>query len=140
MIEAMSLWGLSSPFAPGPRMRIYLYAKDVDMRKSFDGLHAIVQSEFDADVRAGDAFLFLNRRRDRVKLFFWDRDGLAIFAKRLEKGTFERPPAPPQAKHVEIDGMQLSLLLTGIELSSVKRRARYAVARPSAASAGLASR
>jgi transposase len=55
------------------------------MRKSFDGLHAIIQSEFQRDVRLGDLFLFLNRRRDRLKLTYWDRDGLAIWMKRLER-------------------------------------------------------
>ncbi|HEX3998805.1 MAG TPA: IS66 family insertion sequence element accessory protein TnpB [Pirellulales bacterium] len=65
--------------------RIHLYAKNVDMRKSFDGLHAIIQSEFQRDVRLGDLFLFLNRRRDRLKLTYWDRDGLAIWMKRLER-------------------------------------------------------
>lgn len=134
----MAMWGvpLPLPAASGSRMRIFLYAHDVDMRKSFDGLHGIVQREFGADVCAGDAFLFLNRRRDRLKLFFWDRDGLVIFAKRLERGTFERPAAPPLANHVEIDGVQWALLLTGIELSSVKRRRRYLVASRPVAAAG----
>ena len=80
------------PFpAPLGQTQIYLYAKDVDMRKSFDGLHAIVQSEFRRDVRQGDLFLFLNRRLDRIKLMQWDTDGLVIWMKRLEKGTFQRP-------------------------------------------------
>ena len=67
------------------------------MRKSFDGLHAIIQSEFQRDVRLGDLFLFLNRRRDRLKLMYWDRDGLAIWMKRLERGTFQRPLPSPGA-------------------------------------------
>lgn len=107
------------------QVRIYLYAKDVDMRKSFDGLHAIIQAEFQKDVRLGDVFLFLNRRLDRLKLLGWDRDGLAIFYKRLEKGTFQRPLLKPDSNHVELDTTELALLLTGIELKSVKRRPRY---------------
>jgi transposase len=71
------------PFAWG-QTKIYLYAKDVDMRKSFDGLHAIIQSEFRRDVRQGDLFLFLNRRLDRIKLMHWDTDGLVIWMKKLE--------------------------------------------------------
>jgi len=105
--------------------RIYLYAKPTDMRKSFDGLHAIVQSEFRRDIRSGDVFVFLNRRLDRVKLLHWDRDGLAIWMKRLERGTFQRPPRSAQGEQVEMDTTELSLLLSGIELSSVKRRTRY---------------
>ena len=75
--------------------KIYLYAKSADMRKSFNGLHAIVQSEFGRDIRTGDMFVFLNRRLDRIKLIHWDRDGLAIWMKRLERGTFQRPRCPP---------------------------------------------
>ena len=69
----------SSLLSPVGQTKIYLYAKPTDMRKSFDGLHAIVQSEFRRDIRTGDVFLFLNRRRDRIKLIHWDRDGLAIW-------------------------------------------------------------
>ena len=58
---------------PLGQTKIYLYAKNVDMRKSFDGLHAIVQSEFGRDIRLGDLFLFLNRRLDRIKLIHWER-------------------------------------------------------------------
>jgi transposase len=114
------------PFAgPLGQTKIYLYAKDVDMRKSFDGLHAIIQSEFQRDVRLGDLFLFLNRRLDRIKLMHWDDDGLVIWMKRLERGTFQRPQCPPDAAHVAMDVTDLTLLLSGIELASVKRRPRY---------------
>ncbi len=74
---------LSLLASPG-QTKIYLYAKHVDMRKSFDGLHALIQSEFKRDVRLGDLFLFLNRRLDRMKLMHWDRDGLMIVYKKLE--------------------------------------------------------
>ena len=110
-------------FASGAR--IYLYAKNVDMRKSFDGLLAIIQAEFKKDVRQGDLFLFLNRRLDRIKLMGWDRDGLLIVYKRLEVGTFQRPRCDPDTNHVVMDATDLALLLTGIELASVKRRRRY---------------
>jgi hypothetical protein len=72
---------LSLPTPLGPA-KIYLYSQNVDMRKSFDGLHAIVQSEFQRDIRLGDLFLFLNRRLDRIKLLHWDRDGLVIWMKK----------------------------------------------------------
>ena len=111
--------------APIGQAKIYLYAKHVDMRKSFDGLHAIIQSEFKRDVRLGDLFVFLNRRLDRIKLLLWDRDGLLIVYKRLEVGTFQRPVCSSGADHVVIDATDLTLLLTGIELTSVKRRQRY---------------
>ncbi len=76
---------------PLGQAKIYLYSQNVDMRKSFDGLHAIVQSEFQRDIRLGDLFLFLNRRLDRIKLIHWERDGLVIWMKRLECGSFQRP-------------------------------------------------
>jgi transposase len=110
---------------PLGQTKIYLYAKNVDMRKSFDGLHAIVQSEFGRDIRLGDLFLFLNRRLDRIKLIHWERDGLVIWMKRLEKGNFQRPPCAAGADHVEMDATDLAILLAGLELASVKRRPRY---------------
>ena len=112
------------PSVGGLQSRIYLYNLPVDMRRSFDGLMAIVQSEFEQDVRQGDLFLFINRRRDRIKILWWDVDGLAIFMKRLEQGTFERP-GEADGKHVAMDRTQLGLLLSGIELKSVRRRKRY---------------
>lgn len=115
---------VSFPAPLGP-VKIYLYCKHVDMRKSFDGLHALVQSEFQRDIRLGDLFLFLNRRLDRLKLLHWDRDGMAIWMKRLERGSFQRPRCAPDAAHIELDATDLALLLAGIELASVKRRPRY---------------
>jgi transposase len=115
----------SALLSPMGRTKIHLYAKSVDMRRSFDGLHAIVQSEFRRDIRDGDVFVFLNRRLDRVKLIHWDRDGMAIWMKRLERGTFQRPRSPPSGVQVEMDATDLALLLSGIELTSVKRRPRY---------------
>jgi transposase len=119
----------SSLLSPLGQTKIYLYAKPADMRKSFNGLQAIVQSEFQRDIRSGDVFLFLNRRLDRIKLIHWDRDGLAIWMKRLERGTFQKPPGTPRGAQVEIDATDLALLLSGIELASVKRRRRYTFER-----------
>ena len=113
------------PSVGGLQARIYLYNLPVDMRRSFDGLMSIVQAEFQQDVRQGDLFLFINRRRDRIKMLWWDEDGLAIFMKRLEQGTFERPASAADDKHVQIDRTELGLLLSGIELKSAQRRKRY---------------
>lgn len=110
-----------------PTARVYLYMQNVDMRRSFDGLYAIVQSEFTRDIRLGDYFMFLNRRRDRIKIIWWDRDGLAIFMKRLEAGTFQRLEAASDAKSILIDQAQLTMLLSGIDASNIKRRKRYHV-------------
>ena len=121
------MFGIASAFAPSST-RIYLYAQSVDMRKSFNGLCGIVQAEFARDIRDGDLFLFLNRRGDRIKAMYWDRDGIAIWMKRLEQGTFQRPLASAASggiSQVEIDATDLSLLLSGIDLNSAKRRQRY---------------
>ena len=67
-----------------PSVRIYLHAKPIDMRKSFDGLFGIVKNEFSMDVRDGGLFLFINLRRNRVKLMYWDTDGLVIWIKSQE--------------------------------------------------------
>ena len=106
-------------------LRIYLHVKPVDMRKSFDGLFGIVKNEFGQDVREGGLFLFLNRHRNRIKLMYWDVDGIAIWMKRLERGSFQHPQPTSTAKQLLIDAAQLHLLLSGIELQSVKRRKRY---------------
>jgi transposase len=95
------------------------------MRRSFDGLHAIVQNEFNRYILDGDVFLFLNKRRDRIKILWWDGDGMAIFMKRLEAGTYQLPEITAEQVSLALDRTQVELLLSGIELSSVKRRKRY---------------
>jgi len=110
-------------FPPG--LQVFMAVEPVDMRKSFDGLSAAVQTVFDRNVLEGHLFLFLNRRRDLVKCLWWDRDGLAIFSKRLELGSYEVPRHDSQTKQLRLDATQLALLLGGVQLSSVKRRRRY---------------
>jgi len=109
-------------------LQIYLCTAPTDMRKSFDGLSALVTSVMNKDLLSGHLFLFLNRRRDRIKLMYWDRDGLAIWYKRLEAGTFETLSASTDQAAVELDATQLGLLLNGVSLASAKRRKRYAIA------------
>jgi transposase len=108
------------------------------MRKSFDGLSAAVQEVFDRDVLDGHLFLFLNKRRDRIKILWWDDDGLALFAKRLERGSYEIPRHAPETRQLRLDATQLALLLGGVQLDSVKRRRRY-VRAASSGDASLAS-
>lgn len=106
-------------------VRVYLCRQPVDMRKSFDGLHAMSIEVFQQDPLQGHLFLFVNRRRDRIKALWWDRDGMALFYKRLEAGTFELPDSDNDAAGMEIDATQLSMLLNGIDVKSAKRRKRY---------------
>ena len=71
-------------------VRVFLCTKPTDMRKGFDGLQGLVREFLEQDPLSGHLFLFLNRRRDRIKLLWWDRDGLVIWYKRLEAGTFQQ--------------------------------------------------
>jgi transposase len=103
---------------------VYLYTQAVDLRKSFDGLSAIVASVFERSVLDGHLFLFLNKRRDRVKALWWDRDGLIIWYKRLERGCFELPRDGQDLPHVTLDATALAMFLGGVPLST-PRRPRY---------------
>ena len=109
--------------------RIFLYSGATDMRKSFDGLSGLVAQHFNAaDLLKGDLFLFFNRRRDCIKILYWDRDGLALWYKRLEAGSFQIDALGENDAALEIDPASLSMLLSGIDLSDVKRRKRYRAA------------
>lgn len=108
-------------------MQIYWCTSPTDMRKSFDGLSALVASAMNKDVLSGHLFLFLNRRRDRIKLMWWDGDGIAIWMKRLQAGTFETPKTSAEQGCLELDATQLALLLTGVSLESAKRRKRFSI-------------
>ncbi|KAA1258939.1 IS66 Orf2 like protein [Rubripirellula obstinata] len=108
--------------------RIFVFTEPTDMRKSFNGLSGIVAEHFDVELLSGHLFLFFNRRRDCVKVLAWDRDGLAIWYKRLESGTFEISPLQREGTSLEIDHVKLSMLLSGIDIASAKRRKRFAAA------------
>ena len=111
-----------------PAVRIFVHALPTDMRKSFDGLYAIVQHGFGKDVFQGDYFVFLNRCRDRCKILYWDRDGLVVWAKRLEQGSFQLPGGADAASlTIEVDSTTLAMILGGVDLGSAVRRKRYQV-------------
>lgn len=95
------------------------------MRSSFDGLSGLVRSQFTHSLLSGDVFIFVNRRRDRIKLLMWDASGFAIYYKRLERGTFELPMFDSDQPSLELRWSDLVMLLEGIELRSIKRRKRY---------------
>ncbi len=105
--------------------RFFLYRGATDMRKQFDGLGGLVRQHFNQGLLSGDVFIFINRRRDRIKLLMWDRTGFALYYKRLERGTFELPRLDAEKTTMEMSWTQLMLMLEGIELSSVRQRKRY---------------
>ncbi|MGA2539888.1 MAG: IS66 family insertion sequence element accessory protein TnpB [Terracidiphilus sp.] len=107
-------------------VRVYLATSPCDMRRSFDGLHALVNAVMQMDAFAGHLFVFANRRRDRVKILYWDRDGFAMWAKRLEEGTYAMPFSESDGDvRRELTAAELGALLSGIDLSEAKRRKRY---------------
>ena len=103
-------------------VRVYLCLSPCDMRRSFDGLHALVRDHLELDPFAG---LFANKRRDRLKILYWDRDGFAIWAKSLEEGAYAIPSADPGSRRFEISVEELGALLSGIDLGTATRRKRY---------------
>ena len=110
-------------FGLSAAVRVYLATKPADMRKSFDGLAALASGSLALDPFFGHLFVFVNKRRDRIKILYWDRDGLAVWAKRLERGTFRLPVAG--ADRVEMTTAELAALLAGIDLNTARRRVRY---------------
>ena len=114
-------------------VRVFLHAPPTDLRKGFDALCGLVTTAFGQDPTSGHLFLFVNRRRDRMKILYWDRDGLAIWYKRLENpGTFQIPTTAPKAASIEMTPTQLALILSGIDLKSARQRKRYQRPTPAA--------
>jgi len=108
-----------------PAGRIFVATGATDLRKSFDGLSAVVAGCFGRDVRSGDLFVFVNRRATQVRVLYWDRDGYCIWMKRLEAGTFRQVCKADGQDHVEVDAGELGMLLEGIDAAVIKRRKRY---------------
>jgi transposase len=106
-------------------VRVYLCLTACDMRKSFDGLHALVREHLELDPFAGHLFVFSSRRRDRIKILYWDRDGFAVWSKRLEAGTYAVPLGEAAERRREITAQELGALLSGIDLTQASRRKRY---------------
>jgi len=107
-------------------VRIYVAAEAVDLRRGFDGLAAATRSLIRQDPLNGHLFVFLNRRRNRIKLLVWDRTGYLLLYKRLERGSFELPTQPAAGRrHIELDAGELGLMLEGLDLRGARRRARW---------------
>jgi transposase len=112
-------------------VRIFLCTRPTDMRKGFDQLVGLVREFLDQDPLSGHLFVFFNRRRDRAKILFWDRDGLVIWYKRLEAGSFQQLDPASRAESasgtagLELPVADLAMLLSGIDLATARRRKRY---------------
>lgn len=101
----------------------YLYSQSADMRKGFGGLSGLVRDGLGKDPLSGDVFVFINRRRNRMKLLLWDRTGFVLYYKLLERGTFELPEL--KGSSCQVSWQQLVLMLEGVELRSVRQRKRF---------------
>jgi transposase len=109
-------------------VRIFLAIDPADMRKGFDGLAQLVRERIAQDPLSGHLFVFRNRRRDRIKILYWDRSGFALWFKRLEKGTFHFPEA--KAGRIEVTPAEMAAVLEGIDLTHARRLPRFALPVP----------
>lgn len=107
---------------PESQVRIWLYAAPTDMRKSFDGLSALVRTRLAEDPLSGQLFVFINRRRTQLKVLYFDRGGYCVWSKRLEQGRFH-PLVTGEKRRLE--WTELKLILEGIDLQSIRRFKRY---------------
>ena len=105
------------------KLRFYLYDGATDMRKSFNGLRVLVRQNLLGDPLSGDVFLFINKRKNRIKLLIWDTDGYWIHYKHLEKGTFTFPEQGSSSHEISRDA--LYLMLIGIDIKEMKKRLRF---------------
>ncbi len=101
--------------------RIFLYRQACDLRRSFDRLAVMVQEQLQEDPLSGDLFVFINRRRNILKALYWDRDGYALWQKRLEVGCFPLP----EGEHNQLKRVELVHILEGVKVSGVKQLPRY---------------
>ena len=114
-----------------PQIRVFLYRLPTDMRKSFNGLVALTESKLKQDPLAGSLFVFVNRRRDRIKILYWGQTGFCIWYQQLQKGTYQLPgqDSLDEQEILEVTRSQLSLILDGIDLSSARQRMRFQLSR-----------
>jgi len=106
--------------------KIFAYTEPTDMRRGFNGLSGIIRSELQADPTDGSLFLFINKRRDRMKILHFDGGGFWLYYRLLEAGTFEELKTVGDSRSTRIDATQLAMLLSGVSLeASERRRKRY---------------
>lgn len=111
-------------------VRVFVATDATDMRRSIDGLSAVVRGAWGQDAYSGHLFVFFGRRRDRVKILAWERGGFVLYYKRLERGCFRVPERTANGQAYEMDATELAMLLDGIDIARVSRPARWAPPRP----------
>ncbi len=118
-------------------VRVFLYRHATDLRKSFNGLVTLTESRIKHDPLSGSLFVFVNRRQDRIKILYWGQAGYCIWYQQLQRGTYQLPKRGEldDREAIEMTQAQLSLILDGIDLSSVRQRKRFQLERDAAPNA-----
>lgn len=114
-------------FSLNSSVRYYLYQGTTDMRNSFDGLSGLVKSRLVKDPLSGDVFIFINKRRNLVKLLKWEQGGFELYYKRLETGTLELPEMEKDARYCQINWSVLVMMIEGISIKKIHQRKRFFV-------------
>ena len=112
-------------FALSSTHRFHLYAYPTDMRKSFDGLSGLIHNTLNLNPIAGDVFIFINKRRDKIKLLHWQGVSFTLYYKHLEKGTFELPQYDDSVKSIALSYTQMVMILDGLIISNIHKRKQY---------------
>ncbi|RKX73744.1 MAG: hypothetical protein DRP49_07020 [Spirochaetes bacterium] len=112
-------------FALSAENSFHLYSQPTDMRKSFDALSGLVRNNLGCDPTSGEVFIFINKRRDKVKLLHWQGSGYLLFYKRLEKGTFELPRYDASIGSITLGYSQLVMIIDGLSIKNLQKRTRY---------------
>ena len=105
------------------QIRVFLYRRPTDMRKSFHGLVALTESELKQDPLSGSFFVFVNRRRTQMRCLYFEGDGYCLWAKRLERGQFRVPFEGSEKARIDLS--ELTFIIDGIDPASVRRYRRY---------------
>ena len=116
-------------FFPESQVKIWLYAKPCDMRKSYDGLAVLAKHHLQEDPLSGQLFVFINRRQTHIKILYFDRSGYCLWMKRLEQGRFAYNKNKGEKQR--LDWTQLKLIIEGIELKNIQQKKRYQHPQPS---------
>jgi hypothetical protein len=114
-------------FALTSAHQYYLHSGITDMRKGFDGLCGLVTSQFARDPASGEVFIFINKRRNQLKVLHWEQGGFVMYFKRLERGTFEQIIFDENQKCYQILWTQLVMLVEGVSMKNIKKRERYKI-------------
>ena len=112
-------------FTLSPIHKFHLYSQPTDMRKGFDGLSGIIRDHLEANPCSGDVFIFINKRRDKIKLLHWQGISFTLYYKRLEEGTFEVPGYDTQTGSITLSYSQLVMLVDGLSIKNIVKRKRY---------------